>query len=284
MAWTVPADRATGDVVTAAQWNLLLGTTSDLSFLGTHVHSGASGDGGSSLGPLVLSDFTDAAAPSAPSSGRTRLYSISGRMGARANGGSAKVLADQDTIESLTNKTLVAPTIASFANANHGHTDAAGGGVLLGSAVALAKAADEAVNNSATLQNDNDFVFAVGASQVWVVEMDLSITFGVISGLKVSWVVAAGTTWSMIAVGHQTQLGDATPRTLVNKSTDIASGTGATAIDNNGSFAPTVARLAFTLRVGGTGGTAQFQWAQVGAAVGDTKLLKDSLMVAFRVL
>lgn len=42
------------------------------------------------------------------------------------------VVADARIDSTLTNKSLVTPTIASFVNANHNHSDAAGGGVLAG--------------------------------------------------------------------------------------------------------------------------------------------------------
>ena len=97
-----------------------------------HNHSGAP-FGGTSLGPLVKVDTTDATAPAAPGSGLTRVYSISSRVGYRAGAaGTAKVLADQDTAETLSNKTLTAPVIADFTNAQHDHTSASEGGGLTG--------------------------------------------------------------------------------------------------------------------------------------------------------
>ena len=37
MAWTAPTDRITGDIITAAQWNALLGATGDLSLTATGI-------------------------------------------------------------------------------------------------------------------------------------------------------------------------------------------------------------------------------------------------------
>ncbi len=37
MAWTTPTDRITGDIITAAQWNALLGATGDLSLTATGI-------------------------------------------------------------------------------------------------------------------------------------------------------------------------------------------------------------------------------------------------------
>jgi len=80
--------------------------------------------------------FTDA------SYGDLTAYSASFTMfgydlaeGAAADQGKRLALDDLDTIlsattKTLTNKTLTTPTIASFVNANHTHTDAASGGVI----------------------------------------------------------------------------------------------------------------------------------------------------------
>lgn len=45
--WTDPEDLAVGHVVTAAEWNLLLGENGSLAYLGNvHAHDGAPGSGG----------------------------------------------------------------------------------------------------------------------------------------------------------------------------------------------------------------------------------------------
>jgi hypothetical protein len=45
-------------------------------------------------------------------------------------------LVDTDSVQNISNKTLIIPTIASLANMNHTHADAAGGGLLSDSALA----------------------------------------------------------------------------------------------------------------------------------------------------
>jgi predicted enzyme related to lactoylglutathione lyase len=52
------------------------------------------------------------------------------------------VLVDDSSSQTLSNKTLVTPTIASMVNANHTHADAAGGGQIANAAVASGAAID----------------------------------------------------------------------------------------------------------------------------------------------
>ena len=56
-----------------------------------------------------------------------------------------------DASQTLTNKTLTTPTIASFANATHNHTDAAGGGQITSAAISdFTEAAQDSVNSALT--------------------------------------------------------------------------------------------------------------------------------------
>ena len=90
MAWTTPRTYVTGEQVTEAI--LDVDQKANLDVLGVHTHSGAAGDGASSLGNLVKATFTDASAPSAPSAGLTSIYTVSGRPFYRPNGGASTQL------------------------------------------------------------------------------------------------------------------------------------------------------------------------------------------------
>ena len=78
MAWSMPRTWASGEVLTATNMNVYV--RDNQLELSTHVHTGATGDGGSALGPLSLTEYADAAAPAAPIAGSTRLYAVSGRL------------------------------------------------------------------------------------------------------------------------------------------------------------------------------------------------------------
>src|SRR3990167_6683846 len=92
MVWTATADRATGYLVPASLWNEMLGASGNLEELRVHSHDGTDGDGSASLGPLVLGDCTDAAAPAAPGASKTRIYSVSGKFRSRAGAAGADTL------------------------------------------------------------------------------------------------------------------------------------------------------------------------------------------------
>ena len=82
MAWTTPRDYVTDEILTAAILNV--DHRDNLNALSTHAHSGAAGNGSSTLGNLVKGTFTDASAPAAPGSGLTAIYTVSGRPHYRA--------------------------------------------------------------------------------------------------------------------------------------------------------------------------------------------------------
>ena len=77
MVWTAPRTWVTDEIVTKALFNAEI--RDNFIVVDQHGHSGAAGDGGTSLGSLVKETFTDAAAPAAPGAGKTVVYAVSGR-------------------------------------------------------------------------------------------------------------------------------------------------------------------------------------------------------------
>ena len=107
--------------------------------LSTHAHSGSAGDGGTSLGNLVKSTLTDATAPSAPGSGLTVIYTVSGRPHYRTGAAGADTeLADSADLHAQTHATAHEPsgadTMAVDAAAGTGSLRTIGSGATQGAA------------------------------------------------------------------------------------------------------------------------------------------------------
>ena len=90
MGWITPKTYVVAEQVTAAILNI--DQRDNLDALGAHTHGNAAGDGASTLGNLVKTTFTDASAPSAPSSGLTSIYTVSSRPFYRPSGGASTQL------------------------------------------------------------------------------------------------------------------------------------------------------------------------------------------------
>lgn len=284
MAWDVPALVIVGQILTAAFWNLQVKGNFDT--ISTHTHSGAAGQGSSSPGPMVSAKFTTAAAPSAPGAGTGLLYVVTGdRPGFRAGAaGAAEILVTQDAVETLTNKTLTAPTIADFTNANHDHLDTDDGGLITGLPLMVVKAATETVNNSTTLQDDDELLFSVAANSVYLVDMWLRTTglsaAPTAPNMKFAWSLPASATHNTMAQGTPSTFGDGTggaPAALGSS----ASGSGTIALVVGGNEF-LIVHLHAVIRTGANAGTATLQWAQNTAISQDTQILIDSYVIAHK--
>ena len=275
ISWQAGATRATGDLILATDWNAYLGAGGSLDFASTHTHTGAAGDGSTSLGPLVKADFTTAAAPAAPGAGKGRFYVVTGdRPGFRSGAaGAAEVLVTRDEPETLAAKTLTTPTVDDLTNMQHDHADAAGGGAasMLGHKRAY-KAATETVNNSVTLQNDDDFLFAIGASEVWDVLIYCPVSWPNAADFKFTFAGPTGMTFSA-----QLTAWAATTPMFVNADAGQAQGTAISLVTgNDGDY-----MILHALIINSTNaGTVNFKWAQATAVATNTNLEAGGTMIA----
>jgi len=134
------------------------------------------------------------------------------------------------------------------------------------------KTADEAVNNSSTLQNDDHLLLAIAANEVWVVEAILYyLSAGVTPDLKVAWALPAGATGFYLGWG----LGytDAAYISTTISTDFLTFGTGATA---------RIAIVKLLAINGATAGNIQLKWAQGTPVAEDTKVLANSCLIAHK--
>ena len=134
------------------------------------------------------------------------------------------------------------------------------------------KTADEIVNNSTTLQNDDHLLLAVGANEVWFINMLLLFESSTASDGKLGWAYPAG---CAIRWGHPNSYWALTvnPTTpLTETSTCGIGGLGAGVL---------VASSSWVLIINGaTAGNVNLQWAQNTAEASDTKMLTNSSLIA----
>jgi len=116
------------------------------------------------------------------------------------------------------------------------------------------KTADESVTSSATLQNDDHLLLAVGASEVWEFEAfilttsasqtpDIKLTFTVPTGATISWV------------------GNSVDNTAVSNFLPVTASGTAIAPPIAANFT-TIVRIRGVVETGSTSGNLQLQWSQ----------------------
>lgn len=263
------------DQVSRANFNALLDEVDSKGAKVAHNHSGGI-EGGSSLGPLVKADLTDAVAPVAPGSGLTRLYTVSSRVGYRSGAaGTAKVLADQDTIETLSNKTLATPVITGTVSGSAVGTGAGqiapGNHTHAGLQESAIKLAPESTGATASLHDDGDLVIALAANEVVSFEAVLEYTNGAATGhAQIAFTVPSGASLMWSAVGVDTS--DAVQ--IVH---ETVSGTGH--VFGNPSASTRTIHVRGTVRNGVTAGALQLQWAESVAVGGLTMEAGSDLVV-----
>lgn len=132
------------------------------------------------------------------------------------------------------------------------------------------KAADEFVNASTTLQDDNDLQFPIGANEVYIVEGCLWITSNTSADFKMAVTIPTGATmqWELfINVGT----------TVTDELRGTVSGTS----DSTGSsFTNTVCRFRARVTNSSTAGDVKIQWAQLTSHASNTTVEKHSFIVA----
>lgn len=146
------------------------------------------------------------------------------------------------------------------------------------------KAVDETINNTTTLQNDDELVVSLEASGIWEIELRCFMLGSYNSDFKCDWVVSGGATqYSQRCCSGGTDQGTSniydtngnwSARDLNNANTYHGG--------NSGSYGSCIHE--FFLIQTTTAGTVQFRWAQATAVAENTKVQAGSYIKVTKVL
>ncbi len=140
----------------------------------------------------------------------------------------------------------------------------------------ILKGSPETVTNSTTLQDDDDFTFAIAANEIWEFTLFAMLTSPVGAGFKYTFSIPAATTNTRRAAWLWTGT------TIRHHDRDT--------LDGTGTFAGGVVALSYAtfwlhgiINNGANAGNVVFRWAQETADVGDTHVQESSYLVARKV-
>lgn len=143
----------------------------------------------------------------------------------------------------------------------------------IGVRVYRTKTADETVNNSAVMQNDDHLSFAIGANERWAFAMILYVNMKGVSQWKWQFTGPAGVAgrggWDVAQLGALTNADNLFAAQIA--------GVGFT----NLTLVPV--RISGFIYNGATAGTINFQWAQNSAVAENTQVVQGSSLTAWRV-
>jgi hypothetical protein len=132
------------------------------------------------------------------------------------------------------------------------------------------KTADEIVNNSAVLQNDDHLFFTVAANEIWAIILMLKAKSPTLTSLKIAFTIPAAAT--MI---------EQSAPPVYQAFTNGVDSTAARAISSMAATSKYL--LAWEYYIGGANaGTIQLQWAQNAATAEDTTVEKGSYLVPIK--
>jgi len=145
--------------------------------------------------------------------------------------------------------------------ANKNYVDNAGGGAIILNAI---KTADQIVNNSTTMVNITEFVFAALANTRYSIFALLFCTTNTTADMKIGFTIPAG------AAGHKTRSSDWETGNMAVA--DIIQTARLVVGNSTTRFIP----VACDVNMGGTAGNVQMQYAQNTATVVDTIIFQGS--------
>jgi hypothetical protein len=150
---------------------------------------------------------------------------------------------------------------------------------VTGGTYSLRKEANQTVNNSAALQDDDELLFAVAANEEWIFHFylfvsgpeagDINVHVTGPSGSTVRYAVTAPTSGITTGITAQSWMKLAHPN---------ATAAGTSGIDDQAS----IIEVWGLVRNGATAGDCTLQWAQAAATLGDTIVYADSWLLAVK--
>ena len=138
------------------------------------------------------------------------------------------------------------------------------------------KTADETVNNSTTLQNDDVLVATVGTTDVWHFWWYLIWNSNTTADLKIAWTFPAS---GLVTYSYVWR--DSVPNVVTISEADSSSPTTSQDIQGSAAVQGPLA-IQMTYVGGGTGGSVQLQWAQNTANVSDTIMKANSTLYGLK--
>jgi hypothetical protein len=140
------------------------------------------------------------------------------------------------------------------------------------------KSANETVNNSAALQDDDELLLALAANEVWEFEALVDYDSGTTPDFKVAFTVPVGATLRWASPGCSDGSG------TIYGGSQVTSSGGTRAFIGTGVGTLILARLVGKVINGANAGNLQLQWAQSTAAGSDTTVHANSTLKCWRLL
>ena len=145
----------------------------------------------------------------------------------------------------------------------------------------IRKDALQDVTNSAALQDDDHFTFALGSDETWLVNMTIFIGSGTnlsTMEMRFAWALPSGA--SLFAVGMWFREGTAN---IAAKDVRVTATPGSGLPLRTDANSRHILLIQATLRNGGTAGTATLRWAQNTANASPLRFDIDSFMLAHKI-